>query len=144
MLRLLTLYLILSYSLSLPLFSDSITVSGSPAALVINTATAGQDPNSVTNTSRTYSVSTSTTVRRITGRINSNMPANTTLQISLVAPTGATSLGLITMTTTAANLVTGIPINTIASGRITTYTFSATAAAAKVTNAKKTVTFTLQ
>lgn len=144
MLRLLTLYLILSYSLSLPLFSNSITDSGNPAALVINTATAGQNPNSVTNTSTTYSISTTTTIRRITGRINSNMPANTTLQISLVAPTGATSLGLVTMTKTTTNLVTGIPINTLASGRTITYTFSATASAATVTNATRTVTFTLQ
>ena len=142
--RLPTLYLIFFFLSSSPLFSATLTVSSNPTTLIISTAAAGQDPNSATNTSTTYSLSTSTNVSTITGKIASNMPTNTTLQISLAAPEGATSLGLVTMTANAANLVTGISTNTVASGKTITYTFSATAAASVVTNATKTVTFILQ
>lgn len=125
-------------------FGDTITLSGNPSTLTINSATAGSQPNNATNASTTYSVSTSNTVRAINGKLSANMPTNVTLQVSLVAPTGATSLGSVTMTTVAANLVTGIPINTVASAKTVTYTLSATAAAAQVSNATKTLTLTLQ
>lgn len=130
----------------LPIFSygDSISLSGNPGGLTISSAVAGQQPTSASNSSTTYSVATTTVVRRITGKINSAMPAGVTLSVRLTAPSGATSAGSVAMTTTTKNLVTSIPKNTNASGLSITYTLSATAAAAKVTNATKTLTLTLQ
>lgn len=130
-----------SYCLAL---GESITVSGSPAAMTINSAVAGQQPAAVTNTSTTYSVFTLLSITRVTARINSNMPANVTLQISLAAPPGATSLGLVTMNTTAKNMVTNIGTNILSGSYTITYRLSATVTAAKTTNATRTVTYTIQ
>lgn len=125
-------------------YTDTFTLSGNPPTLTINSANAGSQPNNATNSSTTYSLSTTNSVTKITGRINSNMATGLTLRVSLAAPTGATSAGAVTMNTSAKNLVTGIPRNTISSGRTITYTLSATVSATKVTNQTKTLTLTLQ
>ena len=139
----LSLTLLLSAAPSL-LYCDTITLSGNPSALTINSAVAGSQPASVTNSSTTYSVSTTLTVRVITGKINTNMASGLTLQLGLAAPSGATSLGSVSMTTVAKNLITGIPINTTSSGNTVTYTFSATVSAVQASNQTKTLTLTLQ
>ncbi len=70
------------------------------------------------------------------------MPSGVTLQVELTAPTGATSAGTVTLTGTAADLVTGIStLNE--SEKAITYTLSATSAAGIVESASKTVTFTI-
>lgn len=125
-------------------FSDSLSLSGNPSTLTISTATAGQNPNSATNTSTTYNLTTTLTVRTINGKINSNMPTGITLKVQLAAPSGASSTGSVAMSTTAANLITGIPKATTASNLTVTYTLSATPSAVAVTNATKTLTLTLQ
>lgn len=132
------------YAVPCLLFPDALSLSGSPSVLTINSAIAGQQPNSVTNTSTTYSVTTTILVKVITGKIQSNMPSGVTLQVSLAAPAGATSLGLVSMTSVAQNLVTGIPTNTTANVKTVTYSLSATVNAAQVSNATKTLTLTLQ
>lgn len=124
--------------------ADSLSLSGNPSALTISTATAGQQPNSVSNSSTSYGVITTNTVRRITGSLSSNMPSGVTLQVQLAASSGATSAGSVTMTTTATNLVTSISKNTTAPLLTVTYTLSATAAAAHVSNATVVLTLTLQ
>lgn len=122
--------------------AESLSVSGSPGLFTINSAAAGSNPNPVTNSSTTYSgqASTSTT---IVGVINTSMPTGVTLKIQLQAPTGATSAGLVTMSTTSSTLVSGITNSTWTSLPIT-YQLSATAAAAIQSNVSRTVTFTLQ
>lgn len=135
---------LLIFIFSLKCFGDAISLSGSPSAFTINSAVAGQQPTAVTNSSTTYSVTTTTVIRVITGKINTAMPANTTLKVTLAAPTGATSLGAVTMTTTAQNLITGIPLATVSSGKTVTYNFSATVSAAQVANATRTLTLTVQ
>lgn len=124
------------------LLADTFTVSGNPATLIINTATAGSQPNSVQNASTSYSIST-TSNRIITGKINTAMASGLTLSVSLAAPAGATSAGLQSMTTTAKNLVTGIPTLSLTMGLTITYRL-ATVTAAPVTNQTRTLTLTLQ
>lgn len=126
-----------------PLSADTFTVSGNPAALTINSATAGSQPNSVQNATTSYSLSTTGT-RTITGKINSAMATGLTLNVSLAAPTGATSTGLQSMTTTAKNMVTGIPVLSLTSGLTITYQLSATVSAAPATGQTRTLTLTLQ
>lgn len=126
------------------LWGDSISLSGNPSVMAISTATAGQQPNSASNASTNYNLTTTATVRKITGNLNSNMPSGVTLQIQLAASGGATSAGSVTMTTTATNLVTSISKSTTATNLTVTYNLSATAAAAQVSNATRTLTLTLQ
>ncbi len=72
---------------------NEISVSGNPAALIVSAATAGSQPTAATDTTTSYAITTNQSNRKITGAINTAMPANTTLSITLAAPTGATSAG---------------------------------------------------
>jgi hypothetical protein len=123
--------------------AQSLTVSGSPPTLRIQTATAGLAPNSVTNATTTYTISIpSGAPRKITARLNSAMPAGVTLTATLAAPAGATSSGPVALDATARTVVNNIP-NTGATTRSITYRLSATAAAGVITVRSRTVTFTV-
>lgn len=136
-------FLLLVSIVETSLLGDSLDLSGSPAVITINTATAGSQPNNATNNATTYGVTTTIVARKIVGSINSNMPANVTLAVSLAAPLGAASAGFVTMNTTAQDLVTSINILTITSGLTVNYRLSATVQAAQVTNGTRTLTITL-
>jgi hypothetical protein len=121
---------------------NEISVSGDPGSLIINTATAGSEPNDATDNSTTYAITTNGSNKKITGEIDTAMPTDVTLKVNLQAPTGGTSAGAVTLTSTAADLVTGI--STVAqSGLTITYTLSATVDAGVVASASKTVTLTI-
>ncbi len=123
---------------------NSITISGNPSGLSITTAVAGQPPTAVQNNSTTYGVTTTASNVSVLGKINSAMPTGVTLKVQLAAPSRATSAGLVTMTKTNQTLVSGIPNATSVSGLTVTYELSATSQAAKVSNATKTLTLTIQ
>ena len=121
---------------------NEITVSGNPGALVISTATAGSQPTAATDATTSYSITTNGTNKKITGSIDTAMPANTSLLVTLTAPTGGSSAGQVTLSTTAQDLVTGI--STLAeSGLTISYEFTADAAAGVVASSTKTVTLTV-
>lgn len=121
-----------------------VDVSGSPGAMTITAATPGEAPTPVTDATTTYSVTNNagTDSKKITAAINTDMPTGVTLAVELAAPTGGTSAGKVSLSSAAAPVVTGID-NVSETGKIITYTLSATAAAGKVTSASKTVTFTI-
>ena len=119
---------------------NQIAFAGSPS-LVINSATAGSAPSSA-NAAATWAVTTNQSNAKITASINAAMPANVTLMVDLVAPTGATSAGPRTLSTVAADVVTGI--TQVAQGALgVTYTLSATATAGVVASSTRTVTYTI-
>jgi hypothetical protein len=121
---------------------NEISVSGNPGDLVVNSATAGSEPNEDTDNSTNWAITTNQTARKITGSINTAMPTNVTLEINLTAPTGGVSENDVSLSATDADLVTSI--ETVAeSGLTITYTLSATVAAGVVPQAQKTVTITL-
>jgi hypothetical protein len=122
---------------------NELSVSGSPGALTVSTATAGQAPDVVTDSTTSYSITTNETDRKITGAINTAMPSGVTLRVALQAPAGSgTSAGPVVLTTTAQELVTGIStLNE--TGRAITYSLQATSAAGVVSSASKTVTLTI-
>lgn len=121
---------------------NEISVSGNPSALIVNAATAGSQPTAVTDATTTYGITTNGSSKKITGVLNSAMPANTSLKATLTAPTGGTGAGQVTLTASALDLVTGI--STVAqSGIGISYEFSATAAAGVIASAQKTVTLTV-
>ena len=120
---------------------NQISVTGAPS-LVINTATAGSAPTSVTAAANSWSVTTNQSTAMITASIPSAMPTGLTLSANLIAPAGATSAGLIALGTTAVNVVTGITkLNSAALGL--TYQLDATAAAGVVTSSTRVVTYTI-
>lgn len=121
---------------------NEISVSADPGNLVVNTATAGSQPTADTDATTTWAVTTNESTKKMTGSIDTNMPANVTLEVNLAAPTGGSSQGDVTLSTTDGDLVTAI--STVAeSGLTITYTLSATIAAGVVAQAQKTVTLTL-
>jgi len=120
---------------------NQIAVSGTPS-LLINAASAGSAPTSVTSSGNTWSVTTNQSTAWITASIPTAMPTGVTLSVNLGAPAGATSAGLTALGTTAVNVVTGITkLN--ASGLSLTYQLDATAAAGVVTSATRVVTYTI-
>mgnify|MGYP007089160183 CR=1 FL=1 len=121
---------------------NELAISGSAPTLSISTAVAGAAPTSSASSSITYAITTNETSKKITGAINTNMPSGTTLSINLAAPSGASSLGNTSLSTTVADLVTGIStLNE--SGLSIDYTFAATAAAGVIASFTKTVTLTI-
>jgi hypothetical protein len=129
---------------AIPSLAQTLTVSGSPANLVINTAIAGQPPTSDNDVTTTYTVKAQNknTPIKITARLNAIMPPGVTLTVNMVAPTGATSDGTVTLDATARELVGNIT-NTNAQTKGITYTLSATAAAGVVAPQSRTVTLTV-
>lgn len=126
-----------------PSHADDIFVSGNPGALIISSATAGSNPDAVTDASTSYSIDITTSNKKITGAIDSAMPANTYLRVILAAPTGASSTGQQTLSVTPQDLVTGLTIGMSEGGLGITYEFSASIEAGIVSSASKTVTFTV-
>jgi hypothetical protein len=122
---------------------NEISVSDDPDPLVINSATAGSQPNDATDNSTNWAITTNQTARKMTGSINSDMPTDVTLYINLTEPTGGVSGGNVSLSSTDdADLVTSI--ETVAqSGLTITYILSATVTAGEVAQAQKTVTLTL-
>ena len=124
---------------------NEISVSGNPGNLTVSTATAGSAPTDATDATTTYAVTTNQTGAKVTGQITVGgaVPTGTTLKINLVAPTGGTSAGDVTLSNgSASDLVTGIT-QKAESGKTITYKFSATAAAGVVSSTNRTITLTL-
>lgn len=121
---------------------NEIAVSANPATLTVSTATAGSEPGALTDTSTTYAFTTNGD-KKITGVLGANMETGLTLKVQLAAPAaGGSSAGLVDMSTSAQNLVTGISKQKD-TGKIITYEFTATVAAGVVTSTNKTLTLTL-
>ena len=119
---------------------NQIAFTGSPS-LVINTATAGSGPANATATA-SWAVTTNQSGAKITGSLNSNMPAGLTLSVDLAAPAGASSAGAQELSTVAVDLVTSI--TQLAQGALSVgYTLSATPAAGVVASTTRTVTYTI-
>jgi hypothetical protein len=117
-----------------------LSATGSPS-LVINTAVPGSQPTQAT-ASGSYAITTNEASRKITIEIDTLMPANVTLKATLAAPTGASSAGPITLTTTPTDAVTAVA--TVAqSGLSISYTLDATVAAGVVPAGTRHVTLTI-
>lgn len=121
-----------------------ISVSASPAALIVNSATPGFEPDSATDATTTYSITVNKT-SKITAKISTAMSTDITLRINL-ASTGGMSAGDVDIsnaTTTPLDVVTAIAAGSKDSAQIITYTLSALASAGVIPQADKTVTLTI-
>ncbi len=121
-----------------------ISVSASPAALIVDSATPGFEPDSATDATTTYSI-TVNKASKITAKINTAMSTDITLTINL-ASTGGISAGDVDIsnaTTTPVDVVTAIAAGSKDSAQTITYTLSALASAGVIPQADKTVTLTI-
>ena len=86
---------------------NQLAVTGSPS-LAITTATAGTGLTSATASGSTYAITTNESNQKITASLSQAMPDGVTLEVSLTAPSGASSAGSVQLGTSSADLVTGI------------------------------------
>jgi hypothetical protein len=119
-----------------------LSISGNPAALVINSATAGDAPAVVVDDSTSYSITTNEACH-ITGIIGAGeMPVGLTLSVALGVPgTAGTSAGDVVLTSAVQDLVTGI--TACNDTKTITYKFSAELGTALIQTGSKTVTLTV-
>lgn len=121
---------------------NKMSVSGDPGGLLIEAATAGQQPDGTQDSSTSYAVTTNEANQKITARIDSDMPTGTILRINLAAPAGASSQGNVTLSRTATDVVTSV--SRVAEGNLgITYIFNATEDSGVVPQQSRIVTFTL-
>ena len=113
-----------------------IAVQGS-VSMTINQATAGQTPDAAT-ASATYAVTTNGTQKKITAELDSDMPTGLTLNATMAAPSGASSAGKTTLSSSAVDLVTKVRGN----GLSLAYEAIATVDA-DPENVSRTVTYTI-
>jgi len=85
-----------------------VDISASPGPLDVTTAVPGQQPDMAIDSTTTYSISSNMNGQRITGRVNPGIPPDIHLCVTLTPPSGATSAGLVELTTSDQDLVTGI------------------------------------
>jgi hypothetical protein len=122
---------------------NEINIDGASVTLTVSSATAGSNPDQASD-STTYDLTTNcaANAKKITGVLNTAMPAGLTLQANMTAPSGATSAGATTLTASAADLVTLIDAGA-SSNVALAFTLDATAAAGVVASASKTCTLTI-
>lgn len=121
---------------------NELSVSGNPGALTVNAATAGSQPNPVSDSSTTYAITTNETGKKLTAAIDTAMPDNVTLSLTATAPSVGTSAGKKSLSASPVDVVTGIT-QVAESGIGLSYELSATVAAGVVSSSSKTVTLTI-
>jgi hypothetical protein len=125
------------------LAQDALQFQVAPGSLVINSAVAGSAPTAKSTSTGRYRVRVASGTRRISASINSPLPSGVTLTITLVAPSGATSVGPVTLSTTPQTVVTNVTNTSFSPNLGITYTLTATTAAGVIASANKTVTLSL-
>jgi hypothetical protein len=119
---------------------NELVVTGDPA-MTINAAVAGSGPTSATNSATTYAITTNQN-RKLTAVLSSAMPGNTTLHVTLTAPTGGTAVNNVQLSDSPADVLSAIaPV--AESGLQIAYTFAASVAAGTVASTTRAVTFTI-
>jgi hypothetical protein len=118
---------------------NELALTGGNITLTVSTATAGQQPDPVTNSTCTLAWTSNQATRKIT--VATNLATqNFTLKVLAQSVTGGTAAPEATVTNTAADLVTGVSRTT--GGCTLRYTASATAAQGTGSDVH-TVTYTL-
>ena len=121
--------------------ATSLAVSGSPATMRIQGATAGQVAAPVVESSTSYTIKSKGNTK-ITAQLSAPMPSGVTLSATLGATGGAVSIPNVALDVIARDVVTGITNNGTNSAGIT-YTLSATLDAGVVPIQTRTVTLTI-
>ena len=119
-----------------------LTLNGSPV-FNVTSAVAGFEPAPLTSSGLTYFVKSKHPAgpTKITAQLDANMPAGTTLTLTMVPPFGSTSLGPVTLDVTPRNIITNLDHENGSTYGMT-YVFTATVAAG-VLSQSRTVTLTM-
>lgn len=126
---------------------NELNIVAGSVTLTVSTATAGAQPDQA-SASTTYEITNNTGAAgatptdKITGAINTDMPASTTLKVTAGATTAGTSAGAVTLSSVAADLVTGVA-NVAQTALSLGFTLDATVSAGVVGSASKTFTMTI-
>jgi hypothetical protein len=119
-----------------------LRVSGDPGPLNVSTAVAGAQPDAVSAGATTYDVRVNAaTVKKITAQLSAPLPPGVTLTVTLAPPTGATSMGAVTLDATVKDVV--VNITGVNSTHAITYQLNATTAAGVIPVASRIVTLNL-
>jgi len=86
---------------------NEISVSGNPGALTVSTATAGSEPDAVTDAATTYAITTNGSDKKITAALDTDMPSGVTLSLTAASASG-TSAGKQTLTAAGVDVVSGL------------------------------------
>lgn len=121
---------------------NEIAISGNVSTMTVSTATAGSEPDPVTDATQTYDITTNGTNKKITAALDTNMGTGLTLALTAAAPTGASANSEVSLSTVAADVVTGIT-EIAESGKTLTYKLTALVTAGVVAADTKTVTLTI-
>ncbi|MGV8118140.1 MAG: hypothetical protein AB2L14_00100 [Candidatus Xenobiia bacterium LiM19] len=121
---------------------NNMSVSGPPAQLEVFTRSDVQAVFEAQDSSTTYNFYTNRKNRIITGAIDQDTPNNTQLQVKFEAPSGGSSTGFVTLSTTPRTLVAGISKEK-ASNLPITYKLLATREAGKVPLTNRRIFYTL-
>ena len=120
----------------------SLSTTGAPT-LQVTTALAGSPPTTVSVATTTLTFNTGNgSGKTLQAKLSAALPSGVTLDVSVSAPTGASSLGFVTLTTANLDLTTLIPKST--NGTLTiTHRLSATSAAGVLAASTASVVFRL-
>jgi len=121
---------------------NRMAVSGSPAPMVISTATPGVAPDPVIASGGTYTLTTNERNQKIVAALDELLSAGVTLEVALDAPVGALSAGLVPLGIDDVDVVSGIRA-TVTSPLPITYRLSATELAYVPGAQSRSVTFTI-
>lgn len=120
-----------------------ISVSGNPAALVVNDALAGTELLTVRDENTQYSITTNLENMKIVASINQQMPPGTKLMVSLASRKGV-SVGVVDISNALSpvDVIRSISKGSDANQRIT-YIFAADARVGEIPQQTRTITLTL-
>ncbi len=108
--------------------AQGISMSGSAPTLRVSSAVPGESPLAVSGQTSTVSVTSGTLPRSILVSVSVALPPGVALEVAIQAPSGATSAGFVTLTTTPQAAVSGIPANVTTPALRITYRLSPAAA----------------
>lgn len=124
-----------------PALGQTISVSGDPSVMTVDSAIPGSPLDAVTEGSTTYSVSADSSAT-VLARLNEAAPSGVTLEVELEAPQGAVSQGFVELTTMDREVVTSIDPGSHASLQIT-YRLASSAEAGTVSLTGRDVVLTI-
>jgi hypothetical protein len=121
---------------------NNLSISGAPDQLEVFTGSDRQEVFEAQDSSTTYDFYTNRKNRVITGAIDQDTPHDTQLQVRFEAPSGSSSTGFVTLSTTPKALVTGLSKEK-ASGIPISYKLLATREAGRVSLTNRRIFYTL-
>ncbi len=121
---------------------SELAVSGDPAILTVSVATAGSGPTSAVDNSTYYALTTNGSSEKLMASINLAMPTATALFLTASPPTGAISIGPVSLDVSDQSIVTGI--SQVAQSNLQlSYLFQASVGAGVLAPTTRIVTLTL-